>query len=212
MSAEPKHHELLARLGLRLPAATLKRVQSAGIFCQPALSIEYQHGAKSYALRGIESGGAIAELGAYCGFVDPGGYALTWSQRVDSLAVNGLHAIVVAPVLVRLEMVRNRLNYDLLITRHSLASRSAKQRPKLESSIVFHGHGIAMGVGNDAEPPGSVCPPFYSHGREAFAVSPQYRDAVGRLVAAVWCVGCRHCHLSQVPDTSSIKNGSSDGV
>lgn len=205
MSAQPIHCELLARLGLRLPAVTLKRLQSAGIFCQPAVSIEYQRDAKSYVLRAFESGGAIAETGAYCGFVDAYGDAIPLLQRVDNLAVNGLHAIVIAPVLVRLEMVRNRLTYDLLITRHSLTTVSPKQRPKFESSIVFHGHGIALAVGNDAESRGSVCPPFYSHGRETFAVPPQFRDAVERLVAAVWCVGCRHCHLSQAPDTSSIK-------
>lgn len=203
MSTQSNRQELLARFGLRLPAVTLKRLKSAGIFCQPAVSIEYQSDAKSYLLRVLESGGAIAELGAYCGFVDPGGYALTWYQRVDSVAVNGLHAIVVAPVLVRLEMVRNRLTYELLITRHSLTAVLPKQRPKVESSIVFHGYGIAMAVGNDAESPGSVCPPFYSHGREGFAVPSQFRGAVQRLVEAVWCVGCRHCHLSQTPDTNA---------
>lgn len=212
MSAQSSYGELLARLGLRLPAVTLKRLRSAGIFCQPALSIEYQQGTKSYALRGIESGGAIAELGAYCGFLGPGGYALTCSKRVDVLAVNGLHAIVTAPVLVRLEMARNRLTYDLLITRHSLTTVSPKQRPKLESSIVFHGHGRATAVGNNAESFGKPYPSFHARNREVSAVPDQFRDAVERLVAAVWCVGCRHCHLSQVPDTSSIKEGSSDGV
>ena len=210
MSTQSKHRELLARLGLRLPAVTLKRVQSAGIFCQPAVSIEYQQDAKSYALRAVESGGAIAELGAYCGFVDADRNALTWSERVDGLAVNGLHAIVLAPVFVRLEMVRNRLNYELLITRHSLASGPAGQRPQLENSILFHGRGSAVAVGINAESPGSVYRRFYRYGREAFTIPPQFRDAVERLVSAVWCVGCRHCHLSQAPDTSSIKGSSND--
>jgi hypothetical protein len=212
MSTQSNRLELLARLGLRLPAAMLKHLQSAGIFCQPAVSIEYQRDAKRYLLRALESGGAIAELGAYCGFVDPRGYALTWSERVDSLAVNGLHAIVVAPVLVRLEMVRNRLNYELLITRHSLTNVPTGQRPQLENSILFHGHSSAVAVSDDAESHGKVCPPFYSQSREAFAVLPRFRDAVERLATAVWCVGCRHCHLSQAPDKTSIKEDSSDGV
>ena len=49
--------ELLARQGLRLPAITLKRLRSAGIYCQPTVSIEHQHLAKKYVLRGVESGG-----------------------------------------------------------------------------------------------------------------------------------------------------------
>ena len=210
MSTQSNHREPLARLGLRLPALTLKRLRSAGIFRQPAVSIDYQQDVKSYTLRALESGGAIAELGAYCGFVDADGNALTWSERVNNFAVNGLHAVVLEPVLVRLEMVRNRLNYELLITRHSLTSVPAGQRPQLENSILFHGHGSAVAVGINAESPGSVCRRCYSHPREAFAIPPQFRDAVERLVSAVWCVGCRRCHLSQAPDTSSIKGSSND--
>ena len=120
------HRELLARQGLRLPAVTLKHLRSAGIYCQPSISIEHQHLAKRYVLRGVESGGAVAELGAYSSFVDEQGAALSWLQRIDSIGVNGVHAIVVARVLVRVQMLRIERTYDLLITRHSLAS-SANQ-------------------------------------------------------------------------------------
>jgi len=90
------HRELLARQGLRLPAVTLDHLRSAGIYCQPSISIEHQHLAKRNVLRGVESGGAVAELGAYSSFVDEQGGALSWLQRVDSIGVNGVHAIVVA--------------------------------------------------------------------------------------------------------------------
>ena len=67
----PKHsldqREVLARQGLRLPAPTLKRLRSAGIYCQPSISIEHQHLAKRYILRGVESGGAVADLGKSVG-------------------------------------------------------------------------------------------------------------------------------------------------
>lgn len=202
MSAQFNRAELLGRLGLRLPAVTLKRLRSAGIFCQPAVSVEYQHRDQSYVLRAIESGGAIAELGAYCGFVDADGNALTWSERVDSLAVNGLHATVIAPALVRLEMVRNRLSYELLITRHSLISVRQGRRPQLQSSILFHGHGSATTMSNDPESPNKSCPSLYDRTGGTSAVPAQFRDSVQRLVAAVWCVGCRHCHLSQTQSRS----------
>src|SRR5437764_11639809 len=95
--------EVLARRGLRLPSLTLKHLRSAGIYCQPSISIEHQHLAKRYVLRGVESGGAVADLGAYSSFADEHGVALGWLQRIDSVGVNGVHAIVIAPVLVRLE-------------------------------------------------------------------------------------------------------------
>ena len=54
--------EIVARQGLRLPAIMLKRLRGAGIYCQPTISIEYQRRAKSYVLRGVESGGAVPEI------------------------------------------------------------------------------------------------------------------------------------------------------
>ena len=123
------HRELLARQGLRLPVVILKHLRSVGIYCQPSISIEHQHLAKKYVLRGVESGGAVAELGAYSSFVDEQGAALPWLQRIDTIGVNGVHAIVVAPVLVRLQMLRIERTYDLLITRHSLARSTNQQRP-----------------------------------------------------------------------------------
>ena len=122
--------EIVARQGLRLPAITLKHLQSAGIYCQPTVSIEHQHLARRYVLRGVESGGAVADLGAYASFVAEDGNALPWLQRVDIIGVNGVHAIVVGPVLLRMEMIRIERTYDLLITRHSLTGSDSGRRPR----------------------------------------------------------------------------------
>lgn len=62
--AEQDRRELLARQGLRFPGIILKQLRNVGIYCQPTISIEHQHLAKRYVLRGVESGGAIADLGA----------------------------------------------------------------------------------------------------------------------------------------------------
>src|ERR1700688_3298535 len=43
--------EILARQGLRLPPITLTCLRTAGIYCQPSVSIEHQHLAKKYELR-----------------------------------------------------------------------------------------------------------------------------------------------------------------
>ena len=84
LQSQPMNHsQILALRGLRLPAITLKGLRTAGIYCQSAVSIEHQHLARRYVLRGVESGGAVADLGVYCGFVDEDGRAMSWLQRVD---------------------------------------------------------------------------------------------------------------------------------
>jgi hypothetical protein len=176
MQSRPAMHnsgqatEVLARQGMRLPQIVLKRLRDAGIYCQPTLSIEYQNVGKKHVLRGVESGGAVAALGAYSSFIGEHGEPLPWLQRVDSIAVNSVHAVVVAPVLIRLEMVRIERTYDLLITRHSLAGSRENRRPQLESSILFYGRrgGLEMELwGKDAMFREAVSPVFYNRGGES---------------------------------------------
>jgi hypothetical protein len=190
--------DVLARQGLRLPAITLKCLRTAGIYCQPSISIEHQHLAKRYVLRGVESGGAVAEVGAYASFVDEQGNTLPWLQRVDSIGVNGVHAIVVAPVLIRVQMLRIERTYDLLITRHQLAKSGDSQRPRLESAVLFYGRrgGLEMELwGKDAAFYGTVCPVFYTRAGERVVLPNDFQDAATRITSAVCCLGCRHCHL-----------------
>lgn len=199
--------EVLARQGLRLPALTLKQLRSAGIYCQPSISIEHQHLAKRYVLRGVESGGAVADLGAYSSFVDEHGTALGWLQRVDSVGVNGVHAVVVAPVLVRFEMLRVQRTYDLLITRHSLTASASGQRPQLESVVLFYGRRGSLEMelwGKDAAYRGSVAPVFYSRAGEVSTLPADFQNAAALITAAVCCVGCRDCHLLQ-PQAHAMK-------
>jgi hypothetical protein len=203
--------EILARQGLRLPPITLKCLQAAGIYCQPSISMEHQHLARKYVLRGVESGGGVAEVGAYASFVDEQRNPLPWLQRVDSIGVNGVHAIVVAPVLIRVQMLRIERTYDLLITRHHLAKSKDSHRPRLESSILFYGRrgGLEMELwGKDAAFRGSVCPVFYSRAGEHVVLPHPLLDAACRITTAVCCLGCRHCHLLGprpiVPDRTEV--------
>ncbi len=190
--------EVLTRQGLRLPPITLRCLRTAGIYCQPSISIEHQHLARKYVLRGVESGGAVAEVGAYASFVDEEGNALPWLQRVDSIGVNGVHAIVVAPVLIRVQMLRIERTYDLLVTRHQLAKSGNSQRPQLESSILFYGRRGSLEMeplGKDAAFRGTVCPVFYTRAGERMVLSNDLQDAAARITCAVCCLGCRHSHL-----------------
>ncbi|HEX4785189.1 MAG TPA: hypothetical protein VH350_12660 [Candidatus Sulfotelmatobacter sp.] len=190
--------EVLARQGLRLPPIVLRRLRDAGIYCQPTVSVEHQNLAKQYVIRGVESGGAVAALGTYSSFMGEHGEPLPWLQRVDSIGVNGVHAIVVSPVLVRVQMLRIERTYDLLITRHSLASSAGNPRPRLESSILFYGRRGSLEMelwGNDVAFRGTVCPVFYTRAGERIVLANDFQDAATRITSAVCCLGCRHCHL-----------------
>ena len=190
--------DVLARQGLRLPRIVLKRLRDAGIYCQPTVSIEHQNLAKNYVLRGLESGGAIADMGAYSSFIGEAGETLAWLQRVDSIAVNGVHAIAVAPLFVRLEMLRIERTYDLLITRHSLTKSENGKRPQLVSSILFYGRRGSLEMelwGKDSGFRGTLCPVFYTRAGESATLPEAFQSAVARTTAGVCCLRCRHCHL-----------------
>src|SRR5262249_4812541 len=190
--------EVLALRGLRLPALALKRLRQIGIFCDPSVSIQHQDSPQRYAIRGIESGGAVEEMGAYCSFVGVDGNPLTWLQKVQSVGCNGLHAVVVAPELVRLQLFRNEQTFQLLITNHRLQAVQGSVRPTLVNTIVFHG------INGAPEPQmarvrmqsDSVCVPiFRTRGGDIVPVPGEFVWAVGKLVEAVLCSGCKHCHL-----------------
>lgn len=200
--------EVLARQGLRLPQIVLKRLRDAGIYSQPTVSIERQHRTKKYVLRGVESGGAVAVLGFYSSFIGEDGQPLAWLQRVDSIGVNGVHAIVVASVLVRLQMLRIERTYDLLITRHGLTETADDRRPLLASCILFYGRRGSLEMelwGKDERFRGTVFPAFYTRSGEVMPLPGALRAAVIRMTAAACCLRCRHCHLlspREVPQLS----------
>jgi hypothetical protein len=58
-----KQRRSLDVLGLRLSRQALRVLKERGIFAQSAVSLEHQHLAKRYVVRGLESGGAVGDLG-----------------------------------------------------------------------------------------------------------------------------------------------------
>lgn len=190
--------EVLARQGLRLPQMVLKRLRDSEIYSQPTVSIERQDLTKKFVLRGVESGGAVSSLGFYSSFVGEKGQPLPWLQRVDSIGVNGVHAIVVAQVLLRLEMLRIERTYDLLITRHELTESRNGRKPLLASSILLYGRRGSLEMelwAKDEQFRGFVCPAFYTRAGEVMPLPENLQAAVIRMTAAVCCLRCRHCHL-----------------
>jgi hypothetical protein len=187
--------------GLRLSSAITSRLRKLGIYARPQLSLEHQGFARRYVVRGIESGGAVEEMGYYVTFAGEDGEALPWLQTLGSLAVNGLHTVVLAPVLTRIEMLRIGRNYELSITHHRPVSAEAGRRPKLQADEVFTGvHGyLSLELwGKDKELSGFVKPQFFTRSGEEIPLPVEFEGAVAAVTRGVCCIGCSHPHYSQL--------------
>ena len=68
-----KQKRSLDQAGLRLSRQVLRVLKEKGIFVQSAITLEHQHLAKRYVVRGLESGGAVADLGRYVTFAQQDG-------------------------------------------------------------------------------------------------------------------------------------------
>jgi hypothetical protein len=182
-----KHGEM--HFGLALPEAARDKLRKAGIFVQTAVTVEHQNLGRRYVVRGVESGGAVDGFGHYVTFAAEDGSPLPWLCRVESLAVNGPHAVVIAPVLVRAEMLRAGSTYELLITQHRPGAAVNSKRPALESEVLFrgrHGH-LAQGE--------SGLPTFFTRGGEPLAEPERFSRVVASLVTATTCSPCEHSHF-----------------
>ena len=185
--------------GLSLPRSVLNALDKRGIDCQPAVSVEHQHLANRYVLRGVESGGAVSDIGRACAFIAPDGSSLPWLQRIDSIGVNGRHAIYLAEHFVRLEMLRVEQTCELVLTLHTLSCASGQTRPDIRSEVIFHGR--------DGSLPrdlwkqhrrallGNVAPVFYSRAGEILKLPEAFERPIRQITACVCCIGCKHTHV-----------------
>ena len=88
-------------------------------------------------MRGLEFGGAVADLGRYVTFAQPDGRPVEYLHPVDAIGVNGLHTVVAAVALARIEMLRKGRTSDLLITQHQPGRAMDGKRPALETRVLF---------------------------------------------------------------------------
>jgi len=157
----------------------------------------------------VESGGAIREMGHYVTFSGEDGEPLAYLHPIDAIGVNGVHAVVVVPALVRVEMLRTGRTYELLITGYHIGEGENGRRPPLESQVLFRGvHGYLAPElwGKDKESRGTVAPAFYSRGGELIEVPAKFRAVTQAVTNAVNCCPCSHCHyLIAAPAASSVK-------
>jgi hypothetical protein len=204
-SKRPNTDSRFSRYGLALPRTVLSALEKRGIYCQAAISIEHQHLAQRYVLRGTESGGAESDMARYCAYVDVAGRPLPWLQPLDSLAGNGRHAIVIAPELVRIEMLRVGTTYDLAISKHNLVHAEGKRRPGLLSTLLFRGREgsltIKLWEKENAPLRGSISPVFYTSAGELRRIPEQFDEAVRKITGALASVRCKHAHVAVPPST-----------
>src|SRR5271166_4859211 len=189
-------------LGLRLSRQALRVLKERGIYAHSPVSLEHQHLAKRYVVRGLESGGAAGDVGRYVTFTQEDGQSVENLHPVEAIGVNGLHAVIVAPMLVRVEILRKGRTYELLITHHRSGIASDGKRPPLETKVLFRGiHGrLDLDLsGKDKEKAGTVLPTFYSRAGEEVEIPKRFRQSVRAITGAVHCNGCFHCHFVRPP-------------
>ena len=189
-------------LGLTLSRQALRVLKERGIFAHSPVSLEHQHLAKRYVVRGLESGGAVGDVGRYVTFSQEDGQPIEWLHPVEAIGVNGLHAVVVSSVLVRVEMLRKGQTYELLITQHGPGATNDGKRPPLETMLLFRGiHGrLDLDLsGKDKDKAGTVLPMFYSRAGEEVRIPQRFRQSARAITAGVHCDGCFHCHYVRPP-------------
>ena len=193
----------LARRGLTLSRRALRRLNEVGIFAQSQVRLEHQHLAKRYVVRGIESGGAVKDLGRYVTFCGPEGEPLPYLHPIDAIGVNGVHAVVMAPVLVRIELFRAGRTCQLLITKHEPGKVENSRRPLLESTVLFRRVNGLVDLDllrTRCDLPGrSVAPEFWSRAGEMLGIPAVFAAAVGAATRGANCIGCSHSHYLATP-------------
>ena len=184
-----------------------RRLQEVGVLCQPEVSLQYQTLAKRSVLRGVESGGAIKEIGRYVTFCDERGERIPWLQPIDSVGVNGRHAIVIAPGLVSVEVFRVRNTYDVLIAKHDVSQSTEGQRGRIEARVLFRGRQGHLPLdltGDEKGMAGQIVPEFFNKAGERVEIPPEFVGVLKAAVRGANCVGCTHQHYLTAPKSNVV--------
>jgi len=198
--------------GLPLPRRAVRVLRERGIFAHAIVSVEHQHLAERYVLRGLESGGSTGDIGRYVTFAGTDGLPLECLHPVESIAVNGLHAIVIVPEVVRVDILRKDRTYELLITGHRLSSADNGTRPRLETEILFRGvHGrleLDLSRGDKAQA-GKVIPSFYAFSGEQLTIPEKFTAVIRAATHGANCIGCAHSHYLRKSSAHQFTEASS---
>lgn len=122
----------------------------------------------------------MKDIGRYVTFCGQHGESLPYLHPIDALGVNGLHAVVIAPVLVRVEILRMGQTWDLLITSHEPDRTENGRQLGLVNTVLFlRWTGFLTAGGGDLDPAVfSVVAPTFAY---LFLTLATYAAVVFRL-------------------------------
>jgi hypothetical protein len=147
-------------------------------------------------------------MGRFCAYLSPDGLPLAWLQSIDSLAVNGRHAIFLAEKLVRVEMLRMVRTCELSVSLHSLSLTPGRTRPELTSNLLFRGRDgvlpLELWKEEHKSLRGQLAPIFYTRSGETVEMPQRFEEAIRRITAAVCCIGCKHTHVGVPPEVRGV--------
>ena len=178
-----------------------RKLQDAGVFCQPEVSIQYQTMAKRSVLRGVESGGSNRDIGRYVTFCEERGEPIPWLQPIDSVATNGRHSVVIATTFISVDVFRMRNTYELLIARHQV-TEAGSGRGRIESKVIFRGREGYLPLeltGAEKDMAGQILPEFFNKAGERMEIPPAFVAIVKAAVRGANCVACTHQHYVTLP-------------
>ena len=130
------------------------------------------------------------------------GEPIPWLQPIDSVAVNGRHAVVVAPALVSVEVFRVRSTYDVLIVKHDVVQPGEGRRGRIEAKVLFRGRQGYLPLdltGDEKSMAGQIVPEFFSKAGEHIDIPAEFSKVLRAAVRGAACVGCTHQHYLTAP-------------
>ena len=134
---------------------------------------------------------------------------MPWLQSLDSIAVNGRHAIFLAESMVRVEILRTVRTCELAITLHTLSHMPGRNRPEVATTLLFRGRDGVLPLDLWKEEHrarrGKLTPIFYDRAGEVLHLPQQFEEAIRKVTSAVCCVGCKHSHVGVPPVAEGLR-------
>ena len=196
--------------GLALPASVLRALQKRGIYCTPGVSLEHQHLAKRYVLRGVESGGAVSDMGRACAFVSPEGrsIAVVAVARLDCREWPSCDLPCGEPGARGDAAHRDghaswRLLSTLCLTCRAAIDRRLLRRCSFVGGMVFSP--LDLWKDEHRALRGKLTPIFYDRAGEVLHLPQRFEEAIRKVTAAVCCVGCKHSHVGVPPVAGGLR-------
>jgi hypothetical protein len=110
---------------------------------------------------------------------------------------------VIAPELVRIEVLRIGHTYELAITRLWLKTEEDHARPAIATAHVFRGHQGTLATelwnAENKSLRGTIAPIFYTAAGEVLDLPNRFEKASRKITGAVACLGCKHTHIAVAP-------------